>query len=314
MATMYDCIIVGGGPAGISAGIYLGRFMRSVLLFDRPGGRTTYNQLNENYLGFPRGIHARELMRRARKQAERFHVQFREDDVCEVQIRDDARTFRVVLEDGEETARSIIFATGVTDSWPPFPGVERYIGKSIFWCITCDGFQARDKRVVVLGNSSEAATTALQLLNYTDQVTFLASEPEFKVSAEKQEELHDNNIPIRFGRIVKADGARGQLRALILDDGDRIELDCLFSNLGQVPNSQVAAHMGVALNDEGCIEVDEEQQTNIPGVFAAGDVTSKPSQQVVTAAHQGSLAGISANYFLYPSVQKTLELANKGEG
>ena len=310
----YDCIIIGGGPAGLSAAIYLTRARRTALIIDAGRGRTEWNQLNENYLGFPNGIRARELIKRGRKQAERFGTEFNDSEVLEIERNDD-RSFKVVLDKGSGVsslrARSLIFATGVTDVWPPFGNVKRYVGQSLFWCIACDGFKACGKRVVVLGNSDSAATTALQLLEYTRDVVFLCSDEKFDVSSAKQDQLNEHHIPICYGRILKAHGKAGQLQALDLQGGERLELDCLFSQLGQVPNSQLAARLGVHLTDTGCMKVDAEMITNIPGVFAAGDVTNQPAQQVASAAHQGALAGTSANYYLYSDAQRTIDIGTK---
>jgi thioredoxin reductase (NADPH) len=310
----YDCIVIGGGPAGLSAAIYLGRARRSVLVVDAGRGRTEWNQLNENYLGFPKGIRSRELVKRGRKQAENFGAEFSASEVLEIEYNND-RSFTLTFDKsgGESTlrARSLIFATGVTDVWPPFQNAKRYVGHSLFWCIACDGFKTCGKKVVVLGNSDPAATTALQLLNYTRDVTFLCSGEQFDVSAEKQKQMEERDIPICHGRIEKAIGKAQKLQRLEIHGGLHLELDCLFSVLGQVPNSQLAARLGVHLEESGCIKVDAEMLTNIPGVYGAGDVTNQPAQQVATAAHQGALAGTSANYFLYEDAQRTIDIGVK---
>ena len=301
MTKIYDSIIIGGGPAGLSASVYLGRALRSVLVLDIGDGRTQWNQRNDNYLGFPNGIRSGELVRRGRLQASKFGVEFQSAPVQKV-VRED-KIFEVILEKSTLQSRTLVFATGVTDVWPAFPNAKRYVAKSLFWCLHCDGFRVIDKRVIVLGNSNAAATTALQLLDYTPQVTFVC-EGEVSISPEKLKQLRDNDIRLHQSRIVKARGTGGKLAALYLENGECLELDYLFSALGQVPNSQLAAGLGVELGEVGCIKVDAEMHTNVPGVYAAGDVTDLPAQQVVTAVHQGALAGVSASYFLRPHQQK----------
>jgi thioredoxin reductase (NADPH) len=298
---IYDSIIIGGGPAGLSASVYLGRSLRSVLVLDAGEGRTQWNQRNDNYLGFPNGIRSSELVRRGRLQAQNFGVEFQSD--CVQKIRRDNDIFEVALAESTLRSRTLIFATGVTDVWPSFPNARRYVAKSLFWCLHCDGFRVIDKRVIVLGNSDAAATTALQLLDYTPQVEFVC-ETEIAISPEKQAQLREAEIRLHQSRIIKVRGKGGQLAALYLENGACLELDYLFSALGQVPNSQLAAGVGVELGESGCIKVDAEMHTNIPGVFAAGDVTNLPAQQVATAVHQGALAGVNANYFLRPRHQK----------
>lgn len=308
MAHIYDSIIIGGGPAGLSAGVYLGRALRSVLVLDEGEGRTKWNQRNDNYLGFPNGIRSGELVRRGRLQAQKFGVEFQTGQAQS--ITRTGNLFTIALEKTTLQTRTLVFATGVTDVWPAFPNAKRYVAKSLFWCLHCDGFRVIDKRTVVLGNSDAAATTALQLLDFTPHVEFIC-ENEISISPEKQAQLRENDIALHQSRIVKVRGKSGQLLALYLENGTCVELDYLFSALGQVPNSQLAAGLGVELGEAGCIKVDAEMHTNIPGVFAAGDVTNMPAQQVATAVHQGALAGVNASYFLRPRQQKLKDEAAK---
>ena len=308
MAQIYDAIIIGGGPAGLSAGVYLGRALRSVLILDAGEGRTKWNQRNDNYLGFPNGIRSGELVRRGRLQAEKFGVEFQNAPVQKIEHEDDI--FKFALEKKILQSRTVIFATGVTDVWPSFPHAKRFVAKSLFWCLHCDGFRVINKRTVVIGNSDDAATTALQLLDFTPHVAFVC-ENEVTISPEKQTQLRENHITLHQSRIVKTRSKGGQLLALYLENGECLELDYMFSALGQVPNSQLAAGLGIELSERGCIKVDDEMHTNIPGVFAAGDVTNMPAQQVVTAVHQGALAGVNASFFLRPGQQKLKDEAAK---
>ncbi len=308
MAQILDSIIIGGGPAGLSAGVYLGRALRSVLILDAGEGRTKWNQRNDNYLGFPNGIRSGELVRRGRLQAQKFGVKFQSGQVQKITHKNNI--FEIAIERKNLKARTVIFATGVTDVWPAFANAKRYVAKSLFWCLHCDGFRVINKRSVVLGNSDEAATTALQLLDFTPHVAFVC-ENAISISPEKQAQLRENNIVLHQSRIAKVRGKAGQFVALYLENGECLELDYLFSALGQVPNSQLAAGLGVELGESGCIKVNAEMHTNIPGVFAAGDVTNLPAQQVATAVHQGALAGVNANYFLRPGQQKLKDEAAK---
>ncbi|MBV9127567.1 MAG: NAD(P)/FAD-dependent oxidoreductase [Verrucomicrobia bacterium] len=318
---VYDCVIIGSGPAGLSAGIYLARALRSVLIIEAGrGGRTTWNSLNENYFGFPKGIRAAELARRGRQQAARFGVEFCTstlvENIAQVAVPapgDERAPFAIDLRplDGKAAkslrARALIFATGVTDVLPPFPHAERYVGKSFFWCLHCDGWLVRGKRLGVVGNGDDAAAMALQLLDFTPQVSLLCLEKECRVSPEKQTELQAHGIGIFMERIIAARGRAGRFTALQLEDGRELPIDYLFSALGETPNSQLAARLGVGLDAKGFIQVNVEQETNLPGVFAAGDVTSLPGQQVVNAVHQGAMAAINATCFLRPAAQKTAE-------
>jgi thioredoxin reductase (NADPH) len=300
---VYDAVIVGGGPAGLSAAVYLGRFLRSTVVIDSGRGRSTGPQLNENYLGFPRGVRVARLRDLGRKQAERFGVRFIQGTVATVARRD--RGFTLAGDCGEWDTRALIIATGVTDIWPSFPHVERYVGASLFWCITCDGFRTRGRRTVLIGATDEAATTACQFLTYTDKLTFIAAcaGDEHTVAPESLDMLREHGIEVVEGAIERVSGARGQVRA-VTAGGRRIPAGLLFSLLGAVPNAGLAAQAGVLLNEHGYVRIDREQRTNVPGVYAAGDITGPYAHQVASAVHEGAMAAQSANYDLYADFQR----------
>ncbi|MDP9237557.1 MAG: NAD(P)/FAD-dependent oxidoreductase [Chloroflexota bacterium] len=300
----YDGLIVGGGPAGLSAAIYLARFNRSVLVVDAGEGRSTSHEVNENYLGFPDGIAARDLRRLGQQQAVRFGVQFAESRVDAVTR--DGVDFRVDCGGEDVMGRTLILATGVVDQFPEFEGVEEYVGRSLFWCITCDGWTTRGKRVIVVGRSDEAAMTCLQFQNFTDRITFLTNcEPaELELSERSRRNLDNAGVPVTEGCIARVHGESGMMRSVELRDGRRIELDMMVSQQGSRPNSELAKALGAKLSEDGYVEVDEEQRTGLAKLYAAGDLTRMFSHQVVTAAHEGATAGQSANYDLYRTEQR----------
>src|SRR6476619_7545505 len=145
---VYDCAVVGAGPAGLSAALYMGRMRRSVVVIDDREGRSTWHQVNRNYLGFPDGIHATSLRELGRNQAERYGVKFCAAHAQEVSVEgtDHDRLFTIDTDRGEFFGRTLILATGVSDTFPEFEGSQECIGKSMFWCIICDGYEAIDKR------------------------------------------------------------------------------------------------------------------------------------------------------------------------
>lgn len=298
----YDVIVIGAGPAGLSAAIYAARANRSVLIIDRGEGRSTSYEVNENYLGFPRGIAARELRRRGMAQARRFGAECAEGTVSSIKrerdrfaVRCGRRLFR---------AEAVILATGVVDEFPRIPDAERYVGASLFWCIVCDGWKARGKRVVVVGNNDEAATTALQFLNYTDRVALVTNQPRCAISDRKLRAMERAGIDVQRSVIAAAGGRGRRLRWLETEDGARIRLDLLFSMQGSRPVSDLAASLRLKRKD-GYVVVDKEQRTSMRGVYAAGDVTKQHAHQVVTAAHEGATAGQAANYDLYRPAQRS---------
>lgn len=304
----YDCVIVGGGPAGLAASIYLARYCRSALVLDHGSGRSTTHEVNENYLGFPDGVASKELRELGRAQAERFGVRF-----VECKVEGVARAEGGFAAHGEDGAgsflgRTMILATGVRDNLPECDGqdIHEFFGKSLFWCITCDGYKVRGARVCVVGATDEAATTTLQFLNFTEKLTLItnrdAGPPE--IADEKRAQLAAAGIPVVEGRIARFDGRDGMMRAVELHDGRSVALDFMFNQQGARPNSLLARSLGVTVDEVGYIKADNEQRTNVPMLFAAGDVTKAFAHQVVTAAHEGATAGVTANYELYRPEQR----------
>ncbi|MEO6509176.1 MAG: NAD(P)/FAD-dependent oxidoreductase, partial [Patescibacteria group bacterium] len=286
------------------AAIYLGRFMRSVLVIDKGNGRSSYPQINENYLGFPDGIASMDLRELGKKQAAKFGTIFIEDDIDNIEKNDEL--FVVKSLEHQYKSKSLIIATGVTDNFPAIKGIHEYIGKSIFWCITCDGYKTIDKKIVVIGKNNQAASTSLQFLNYTKSLTFITNcdKDQVVVSDEFKKRIERNEIKWICGRVEELKGTDGMIKSVVLEDGTEVEADLIFSMQGAVPNSYLAQKIGMHVDKDGYIKTDLEQRTNIPFAYAAGDVTRNFSHQVATAVHEGSAAAQTANYDLYDPDQK----------
>jgi thioredoxin reductase (NADPH) len=296
----FEVMVVGGGPAGLSAAIYLARFDRRTALFDSGYGRSSWHQVNYNYLGFPGGLPARRLRELGREQlADYPHVTQLDYKIEGMQRAGD--WFVGEGQAGDWRGKAVILCTGVIDHYPHFDGWEEYVGRSMFWCITCDGYASRGMRIVVLGNTNEAVSEAMQLSRFTDRLTVLTNTQEpCEVSPEFQKRLERRGIPLICDKIEQVDGRDGQFEALYTMGGQRIELDRLFNQQGATPQSKLADDLGVELSEQGYIQTDTEQKTNVPGVFAAGDVTRLFAHQISTAVHEGGQAASAANYYLYP--------------
>lgn len=301
---VFDSIVVGGGPAGLSAAIYLGRFLRKTVVIDNGAGRSSGPQLNENYFGFPRGVKASRLRELGRSQAERFGVHFATGTVASAAMQGDL--FVLNGDCGRWRGRTLILASGVTDVWPTFPGVQRHIGRSLFWCITCDGFRTRGKKLVLVGADKEAAVTARQFLVYTDDILFVEEtvEGDNALASRQLASMRKQGIEVVQGRVERTVGGAGRLRAVEVN-GERYPADIIFSLLGSVPNSQLAAQLGALLDQRGYVNITSEQRTNVPRLFAAGDVTGRHAHQVSSAVHEGAMAGQAANFDLYAEFQKS---------
>ncbi|MDQ2809295.1 MAG: NAD(P)/FAD-dependent oxidoreductase [Chloroflexota bacterium] len=331
-----DCAIIGGGPAGLSAAVYLGRMRRSTLVFDDRDGRSLWSQVNRNYLGFPDGVEAAELRLRGRRQAACYGTGFydgcvngitREDGLFRISVGpsdsagEGAGTVEnVQLEraDGEELgetavqrrrtfwAGTIILAPGVTDEFPEFLGRDACVGRSLFWCIICDGYEAIDRRVVVVGHDEEAVTTALQLRQFSNTITLVAGQADFSVPATRLADLAAAGIESFPYPITDYPNEEGCLSAIRLDDPAHtlLPLDLIFTIVPKHPNTKLARRLGVKLDANGYIVTDSEQKTNVPGVYAAGDATHLYNHQISSAVHEGGTAATAANYYLYGDLQK----------
>jgi thioredoxin reductase (NADPH) len=198
----------------------------------------------------------------------------------------------------------VILCTGVIDHYPHFEGWEEYVGRSMFWCITCDGYACKGRRVVVLGPSDQAAAEALQLRRFSDRITVLTDSHEPCISDRFLARLQRAGISLVVDKIAVVSGQDGQIEEIITKGGRSIRADQIFSQHGATPQTKLARDLGVRLADNGYIETDTEQKTNVPGVYAAGDVTRLFSHQVATAVHEGGQAASAANYLLYPADMK----------
>jgi thioredoxin reductase (NADPH) len=346
-----DCVIVGGGAAGLSAAVNMGRMRRSVLLIDERD-RFAWQHVAHNYLGFPDGVPAVEIRRLGWRQAAKYGVELllghvatatREGDRFWFRVErlpdggawgsrpgpnvprdaEMARMFGEVPEGGplDVVARSVIMATGVFGHFPEFPGRDECVGRSLFWCIHCDGYESIDRIVVVVGHDEEAVSTALDLLDFTDRVTVVAGRPEgFEVSASRLADLAGAGIAAHACGVAEYENRDGQMQAVVLDDPGRTRLavEQVYTVRRTQAANDLARQLGLELNPIGQIVVTSEQHTNVPGAFAAGDATSLHDHQMSTAVHEGNQAACGANYHLYRPIQRTagdtLTISENGQG
>jgi thioredoxin reductase (NADPH) len=295
----YDALIIGGGPAGLSAAIYLARNLLSVAVFDcdRPA-RSDWVQVNHNYLGFPGGISIIELGKRGREQAEQYGAHFVNAEVTLLDQVDGG--FEVTAQGTTARGRAAILATGVTDRWVDFPGYEEFIGRSMHWCIVCDGYEMRGQRVLIVGDDEHAGVVSLQMRRFTNRVTLLMHPDAPELPESLRQEMGEAGIRCITGEIATARAREpGYFEAVILAGGEEIELDHLFSEQGARPNNALAEALGMAMSPEGYLTVDTEARTSIPYLYAAGDVSRLFSHQVVTAAHEGAAAATTLAWDLF---------------
>ena len=205
-------------------------------------------------------------------------------------------------------ARTVILATGVFGHFPEFPGRDECVGRSLFWCIHCDGYELIDRNVAVVGHSEDAVQTALDLLVFTDRVTLVAGRPEgFEVPADAAGRPgRPTASPPTLTRSPTYENANGQMTALVLDDAGRtrIPVEQVYTVRRTRAANGLAQQLGLELSEIGQIVVTPEQHTSVPGVYAAGDATNLHDHQVSAAVHEGNQAACGANYYLYPDARR----------
>ncbi len=300
---MERLIIIGSGPAGLTAAIYAARANLAPLVFAgyQYGGQLMYTTEVENYPGFPAGILGPELMESFRIQAERFGAKIENVDVTRVDFS--ARPFRVWAGEDAYDADSVIVATGASARWLGIPGEERLRGRGISTCATCDGAFFKGKRIAVAGGGDSAMEEALFLTRFGSKVTVLHRRDSLRASKIMADRaLAHPKIEFRFNTAVEEVRGDAMLERLVLRDtvtGDVSELqtDALFIAIGHDPNTAIFEHQ-LELDARGYIVSSDEVRTNVPGVFVGGDVFDIRYKQAITAAGSGCRASLEAERHL----------------
>ncbi|WP_354292281.1 NAD(P)/FAD-dependent oxidoreductase [Sphingomonas sp. PvP055] len=286
---MDDCIIIGAGPAGLTAAIYLARFHLKIRLFDCGSSRAAMIPRTHNHAGYPGGIKGTELLRRMRKQAEEFGAVCETAEVTEiVRVGED---FDVRIGDRSVPARSVLLATGVVNIRPEMdPRVhdDALARGLIRYCPICDGYEVTDKRVGVIGTGDHGMKEALFLRGYTRDVTLIAPGARHDLDAACQAKLDEAGI-------VHVDGPCSPMRIAgdamaVTTPGGELTFDSVYPALGSTIRSALAVAAGARATADGCLEVDDHQRTSIPGLFAAGDVVKGLDQ----ISHAIGEAGVAA--------------------
>lgn len=294
---MWDVVVVGGGLAGLSAAIYLGRSRRQTLLIHSGHSMAKWERDIQNYLGFPDGIDGNELLRLGQAQAMRFHVGIVEDEVSSLEkVR--GGTFEARGRASTYAATRVLIATGLTHLPPDIPGVKECLGKSLFFCKDCDAFRVQGQRIVVIGDHNEAADYALAMLLYSPSVMISTNGTGPRWDADHDAWLTEYHVTVRRERICGITHEEGRLLAFNFEQGEPIAVDAAFTTRGDVYHSDLAEEAGAALDSAGEIIVDSNLKTSVSGLYAAGCVTSANCQLII-AAGQGATAAQAINRDLF---------------
>ena len=292
---MFDIAILGGGPAGLTAGLYAARAGYRTILIERgfAGGQASTTDKLENYPGFPGGVGGPELMMAFEQQAQAFGLEERYGEVTAV---DFAR--RVVAVDGEEiSARAFILALGAKRRELGIPGETENIGRGVSYCATCDGAFYRGKRVAVIGGGDTAIEDALYLARFA-QVTLIHRRAELRARGAAVLRAKENPaIDWMLGRNVQSIHREEEALRLDFKEGESLGVDGVFVAVGTVPQTEFLRG-ALEMDAAGYILAGEDTATSVPGVFCAGDCRKKPLRQVITAASDGAVAAYMAGRYL----------------
>jgi thioredoxin reductase (NADPH) len=280
VAEPWDVVIVGAGPGGLTAATYLGRFRRRVLVIDGGEPRACWIPVSHNLPGFPQGITGADILTRMREQAEEYGAVIHSGRV--EALEPDGPGFIVRTDDEAFRARAVLLATGVQDHHPPIPGVERAIQRSLVRiCPICDGYEATGKAVAVIGDSDMGVREAAFLRTYSNRVTLIHIGPPEALT--ERQALIEMNVELVETAIENVTLEGDRVTALAWGGAFR-SYDFLYSALGTTPNVGLAEALGARRCDDGRLEVDDHQQTSIPGLYAAGDVVRGLNQIAVATA------------------------------
>lgn len=302
-ARTYDVIIIGGGPAGMTAGLYASRARLRTLLIENGlfGGQMTTTELIENYPGFPQGVSGEELSRLMEEQAKRFGMEAISDEVTEVSLEKDLK--RVKTYEGEFFCRALIICTGTEYRKLGVPGEEKFKGRGISYCATCDGAFFRDSRIIVVGGGDSALTEALFLTKFVSELTIIHRRDALRATKIYQERtLNHPKIKFLWNSVVQEIKGDNVVRSVVVKNvksGEvkEVETEGAFLFIGLMPRTKFLKDL-VQLDESGYIVTNENCETSIKGIFTAGDCRKKLLRQISTSVGDGATAAFAAEKYL----------------
>lgn len=310
---IHDVVMIGAGPAALTAAIYTTREDIETLLFERGvvGGLAAVTDWIDNYPGFPKGIEGLKLADDLREQAERFGAQIELGEVSK--IVDEGAYKRLETTSGDMQAKTVLIATGSDYKKIGVPGEEEYYARGVHYCATCDGAFYRDKRLVIVGGGNSAIQESMFLTRFASHIDILVRGDKLRASEVLQHDLrqkHSDKITVHFNTTTdEIVGDNGKVVKVIGTDktsGKKVEFptDGVFVFVGLKPNTEFLQDSGIELDDIGFVKTDHHLETSMPGVFAAGDVRSGATMQIATATGEGATAALHIREYLVEHERK----------
>jgi thioredoxin reductase len=288
---VFDVVIVGGGPAGLSAALVLGRCRRHVLVCDAGKPRNAASRELHGYLTRD-GIAPLEFLRLASNELQQYGIERRVSTVTAVACTKDG--FRVTLADGPTVeARAVLLATGVKDRLPEVPGIEECYGITVHHCPYCDGWEVRDRRLAVIGQGASGAALALSLKTWSRDIT-ICSNGRARIHPRHRSQLENKQIRVHEAPIERVEHTDGRVQRLLLANGTVVPCEAIFFSTWQKPQSDIPRQLGCELTQKGVVKTDHLGKTRVPGLYVVGDA-SRDVQFVIVAAAEGAKAAVAIN-------------------
>ncbi|MBW3538314.1 NAD(P)/FAD-dependent oxidoreductase [Candidatus Parcubacteria bacterium] len=295
----YDCVIIGGGFAGLTAAVWLGRYRRPTLVLSAGPPRNAASHALHGYPGFE-GANPETLLAALRREAGRYGIAMTQALVEQAERTNEG--FAAHANRRRYRAKRLLLATGIRDSQPDIPGFDQFAGTSAWHCPACDGFEYSGKPLAVVSWGPQMAGYALELLNYTDRVTVVTHGHDPGVPPDHLDKLTANGISVHQSKITALQGRKGQVERLLLDDGTNIPCDGLFYSINHQPRLDLIRQLGCATASD-CVVINHKQETTVPGVYAAGDIVPL-EELVVVAAAMGAVAASNIHKSLIPDSRR----------
>jgi len=302
----FDIAIIGGGPAGLSAAIWSARYLHSVCVIDSGDPRNWETRGINGYLGLD-DVRPAQLRGKGRETCRTLGAELIDEVVLRVERRSD-EDFLICLEGGDRvTSRRVLLAIGIRDVWPDIPGLQGAYGVNAHVCPDCDGYDARNKKVIVIGNGRRAVGMALNLTTWTREIIICTNGRPPDLDDDYCAKLDALNIPVLTDPITRVTTDSRHIHCVALENGMQLDAEKIFFTIGQYPADDLGVQLGCERDDEGRIVIDARGHTSVVNVYAAGDITPGP-QLAIAAAAEGATAALAIHKSLVPDERRLTPL------